>query len=66
MSFLAHLLNFCKSSFKIVLFGVCLLTNNLIMCHQQKVGLNQSIILQCHLYRLKVAGTKYRPLQNAC
>ena len=36
-------------------FGVCLLMNNLNMCHRQKVGLNQSNYLKCHLYRLKIA-----------
>ena len=30
-------------------FVVCLLMNNLMMCHGQKVGLNQSNYLKCHL-----------------
>ena len=35
--------------------GVCLLKNILMMCHWQKVRLNQSNRLKFHLYRLKVA-----------
>ena len=50
---------------RLIRFCVCLLMNNLMMCHRQKVRLNQSNHLKYHLCRLKIPeGQVQTPVEH--